>query len=242
MTKPNSQSFLPPEENTQKPGNESGQTLIETLVAVFILVMGVTAAVGLANYALGASTNISKQIIATGLAREGIEALKNMRDTNWLKESYANNCYNYASGNNDANCYPQWLTEPGCAGQGSDKGYCLDPGATPATYVLDSQTDSTKKFWDFSPENTGFAMNFNASGNTGFYHAAKSVNGNAIYYRMITLTKISNPPYRPNLEELQVLSQVWWSDKNCPPSTTFAASTAACRIELQTFLTNWKNY
>ena len=57
--------------------------------------MGVSSAVGLAIYAFNSSSSVTKQIIATGLAREGIEAVKNMRDTNWLQQTTIDtNCYN----------------------------------------------------------------------------------------------------------------------------------------------------
>ena len=62
-------------------------------------------------------SDITKQIIATGLAREGIEAVKNMRDTNWLKDTLSvNGCYDFATGQaNQANCYVNWLGQNGSA-------------------------------------------------------------------------------------------------------------------------------
>src|SRR5258708_8211428 len=90
----------------------SGESLIETMVAIFILVMGISAAVGLATYTFSSSTSITKQIVATGLAREGLEALRNMRDTNWLTSTLSSNCYDYTSGSSSGgNCYPTWLNQ-----------------------------------------------------------------------------------------------------------------------------------
>jgi Tfp pilus assembly protein PilV len=54
---------------------QSGQTLIETLVAALVLVMGITAAVTLAIYGFTATEGINKQLIAVGLAREAMEAV-----------------------------------------------------------------------------------------------------------------------------------------------------------------------
>jgi len=97
--------------------------MIETMVAVFILVTGVTAALGLAVYAYSASTNIVKQIIATGLAREGLEAVKNMRDTNWLQQTTIDtSCFNYLSLDQTANCYKNWL-----GNSAGTTAYCLNP-------------------------------------------------------------------------------------------------------------------
>jgi type II secretory pathway pseudopilin PulG len=105
-----------------------GQTLIETMVALFILSMGVSSAVGLSIYAFGSSNSILKQIIGTGLAREGIEAVRNMRDTNWLNDSLiTNGCYNFATGVLDSeNCYQNWLGDKSSTGVP----FCINPYST----------------------------------------------------------------------------------------------------------------
>lgn len=138
----------------------TGQTLVETVAAVFILAMGISSALGLAVYANSTSTNITKQIIATGLAREGAEAVKSMRDTNWLKQiNIDKDCYNFsnptatttaASCPGDANsracCYKNWLTEPSCSGTDKSNGYCIDPAGN-RMYRLRSSLDSNNKQW-----------------------------------------------------------------------------------------------
>ena len=91
---------------------QRGQTLIETMVAVFVLTMGIVAALGLANFAVSTSRNIVKQITGMGLAREGVEAIKNMRDTNWLKGTLVDTCYNFVTLGTDGSCYTTWLTTP----------------------------------------------------------------------------------------------------------------------------------
>jgi Tfp pilus assembly protein PilV len=64
---------------------QSGQTLIETIAAIFILTMALTAGLGLTIYVLSHSKTTLDEIVATNLAREGIDVVKNMRDTNWLE-------------------------------------------------------------------------------------------------------------------------------------------------------------
>src|SRR5581483_10854366 len=110
--------------------SEKGQTIIETVAALFILVMGVGAATGLAIYALNSSTNVTKQIIGTGLAREGLEAISNMRDTNWMRNALgtaqnSNGCYDYTQNQaGQASCYPHWL------GNGGSTPFCLVPSSS----------------------------------------------------------------------------------------------------------------
>ena len=116
--------------------SNQGQTLIETLAALFILFMGVGAATGLAVYAFSASGNINKQIIATGLAREGMEAVRNMRDTNWLNGPLMpNGCYNYATCQaNQASCYLNWLNTHNFLHQSEFRHYLR--AALPALIIL----------------------------------------------------------------------------------------------------------
>jgi hypothetical protein len=122
------------------PANKpSGQTLIETLAAIFILTMGVVAGVGLADYALGSSTSITKDVIGTGLAEEGVEIVKNMRDTNWLQAGPINtNCYDFSNPSaNDGSCYKTWLTQNAYGSILTGyPGSTLNPPASPTSYTV----------------------------------------------------------------------------------------------------------
>jgi type II secretory pathway pseudopilin PulG len=243
----------------KRASQQSGQTLIETMVAVMILVMGVSAATGLAVYALSSSSSVIKQEIAVGLAREGLEAVKNMRDTNWLKTSLSSTCYSFPSGTNYANCYKEWLYPTGCTGNGNDKGYCLDPDTTVenagTAYILDIDRDVNHKFWKLTAATGitfGLDINKTVDGNfSTFYspHLGGSM-GNSGYYRKILFIKDPTGPFAkagsggaasPGPRVI-VKSQVWWFDKKCPVVADFSMANSSCRLELQTMLTNWKDY
>lgn len=220
------------------------------MVAVFVLIMGVTAAVGLAIFALNTSTNVVKQIVALGLAREGVEAVRNMRDTNWLKISTPDtDCYNPASGVQDAVCYKLWLDPPGANnGVGNDNGFVLESPGNGASYRLDYRVNSAQKFWDLNRENGtvfGLDLETDMSGGSfsGFYPSRNSGTGSSIYHRKITLNEITTPaPYdQAEYKKIEVRSQVWWSDRNCPNVEDWPG-TGKCSVELITYLTNWKNY
>src|SRR3989338_1470089 len=138
--------------------NQIGQTLIETIVGIFVLVMGITAALGLATFSLSSSTNIVKQLIGMGLAREGIEAVKNMRDTNWLQDALVpDGCYDFRTDTNDAApCYQHWLNP--VAGPG---GYNIQPvGAlgSPSSYRVyfdptNNLPSASNYYWNIQPAN-----------------------------------------------------------------------------------------
>lgn len=62
----------------------NGQTLIETLMGLFVVTIGVVSSVTLFVASTKASGDTEDQIIAANLAREGIEAVRGIRDDNWL--------------------------------------------------------------------------------------------------------------------------------------------------------------
>lgn len=217
--------------------NQTGQTLIETMVAVFILVMGITASLGLANYSLNATSNIRKQIIAMGLAREGIEAVKNMRDTNWLKGSLSSDCYNFYSSDNTTFCYKDWT--------GPSGGYSLASG----TYALNLDTSVTGVgYWSLAARANNYGLNLDPSANPqhGIYNSwtpTSHASATSDYARKITISlDNSTAPFNTTTGgRLVVTSQVWWKDKKCPTQED-AVTGNSCMITLQTYLTNWKDY
>ncbi len=239
----------------------AGQTLIETLAAVFILTMGLTASVGLAIYAFNSSGGIVKQIIATGLAREGLEAVRNMRDTNWLQDTIKDpltnppGCYNFASspvGQLTADCYVNWLNKTFCLNSSDNStNNCNGTGTTAGNFYYLGFDSSAANLWILKKDNNSYyGLNFNAnnSGTTGFYSPGSGVtclNSNSGYCRKIIITNdTTDAPYNndANLSMLKVQSQVWWVDKKCPAASDFSSASVSCRLELDTYLTNWKNF
>jgi Tfp pilus assembly protein PilV len=60
----------------------SGFTIIETLVAITILMIAIVGPITIANKALSASVEAKNQMIASNLATEAIEYLKSLKDGN----------------------------------------------------------------------------------------------------------------------------------------------------------------
>lgn len=67
--------------------NKKGFTLVETLVALAIVMVGLTAAFSVAEVGVSSSTFAKERITAYFLAQEALEALKNRRDYNLLANS-----------------------------------------------------------------------------------------------------------------------------------------------------------
>ncbi len=65
--------------------NLGGFTLLEMIIALFIITVGIGGVVALINQSLIASQITASKLVASYLAQEGIELVRNIRDTNWLQ-------------------------------------------------------------------------------------------------------------------------------------------------------------
>jgi prepilin-type N-terminal cleavage/methylation domain-containing protein len=76
-------------ENSMKIANcklkikESGFTLVESLIAVLVLSMALTAITGLFTVNITSATAIRNNYTASGLVQEGVELMRNLRDSDW---------------------------------------------------------------------------------------------------------------------------------------------------------------
>lgn len=64
-----------------------GFTLIETVVAIFLLTVGTAGAFSLIQKTIAFTSISSSQLTAAYLAQEGIETIRNIRDTNYLEKN-----------------------------------------------------------------------------------------------------------------------------------------------------------
>lgn len=65
--------------------NRSGFTLLEGIIAMTVITVGLVAGMSLAISNISTAQNNERRVVAVNLAREGVEAIRNMRDSNWLK-------------------------------------------------------------------------------------------------------------------------------------------------------------
>lgn len=61
-----------------------GFTLIEVLAAMFIMLMGTVGVFGLIARTVAFNSSVNSQLVASYLAQEGLEIVRNMRDANFL--------------------------------------------------------------------------------------------------------------------------------------------------------------
>ncbi len=77
------------------------QGLIETIIAIGIIITGVVSSTSLMVQNQISSEDAQKRLVAVNLAREGLEIVRNMRDTNWLSCEISQgilNCNNWDQG------------------------------------------------------------------------------------------------------------------------------------------------
>ena len=67
-----------------KPNLDGGFTVLETLVAIAVLILSLTAAFSVVQSSLSISMSARDEVTAYYLAQEGIEMIRNMRDENSL--------------------------------------------------------------------------------------------------------------------------------------------------------------
>lgn len=63
---------------------QQGLTLVETLVSLFILSVAVMGSFALISYNLSTANDVKNSFIASGLAQEGMEVVRNLRDGDWF--------------------------------------------------------------------------------------------------------------------------------------------------------------
>jgi len=101
--------------------DNQGQGFMEVIVAIAIMLIGIVAILILTSYNLTAANYGEKRLIASNLAREALEAVRNMRDSNWLA--------------NDP-----W-----------DDDFDFDGDAAPAYFIVDFVADETGGSYSLAP-------------------------------------------------------------------------------------------
>jgi prepilin-type N-terminal cleavage/methylation domain-containing protein len=85
--------------------NTKGFTLVETLIAVAILMVAIAGPLTIANQSLTAALTSRNAMIATYLAQDGMETLRNIKDNEIVNDTYGGwlNALNYNSCSKDSN-------------------------------------------------------------------------------------------------------------------------------------------
>ena len=126
-----------------------GFTLIETLIAITILTLSIVGPFQVVQSVLLSSYNARDQLIAAGLAQDGIEYIRMIRDSNYLYNvrhgsgtvtwlsgldgRYGPSCYQLAGPSQTGNGGYQCLIDSAAFGSGTDDGVVFTQGTSVLT-------------------------------------------------------------------------------------------------------------
>lgn len=65
---------------------KNGFTILEVMIAIFVVTIGVLAAYNVTQQMISYTYHSASRLTAAYLAKEGIEIVRNTRDTNWLEQ------------------------------------------------------------------------------------------------------------------------------------------------------------
>ncbi|KKU49502.1 MAG: S23 ribosomal protein [Parcubacteria group bacterium GW2011_GWA2_47_10] len=244
----------------------SGQTLIETVVAIFVLAMGLTSGLALAVYAFAASSNTIERVTATALAREGVEIARRMRDSNWLQDDIINpDSGNCNTMHESEYCFDDWLDgQYDIYGQQSSSDNCHQSSPSSCTAGMEFRmrfdpTSNVATKWnaDRSP-NDSLSCRYRIYLRSGGGLANKPASVSCpppsgtwtatSYFRKVNIIHV-NTSTQDNESQVLIRSMVWWYGKRCNNSTSNNSlleftdyNITPCKVVVEEYLTNWKNY
>lgn len=190
--------------------NQRGNSIIEVMVVIIILTIGIVGTYGILNSGQKLSTTSENRIKAINLAREWLEAVENIRDTNWIKfSSDYDHCWRVKDYN--TSCIGNTVTTL------SGSNMLVQSGAL---WFLSGSTIGQP-----SPVYLDSNGLTSSSGSSTLCSAEKTTDCKTIFKRDIQVS------YPTDTDHMKVNSIVTWID---------GSKTSEYNINLETILTNWK--
>ncbi|QQR83895.1 type II secretion system protein [Candidatus Peregrinibacteria bacterium] len=208
--------------------NKSGETILEIIFALGILAMAITMATDYLTLSIKNVANAKNRVVAVNLAREGIEGMRDIRDTNWLRYSNKKReCWNHDPSVSPCNGGNPILPGNYVIYRDSNNEWKLGPTLVPNPPNPD--IDATQlNLIDFDPatDNDGDGNNandldvFNHSAITGSLGEGQTPLQIPLFHRTLTLEYMDDagiPPANPAAltdsdNRMIVRSRVTWND------------------------------
>lgn len=202
--------------------SQNGTTIIESIIVMVIIVTWVVGMYNIFINSQNVAESTSNRVQAISMAREWIEAMSNIRDTNWLLFS-ANRQNCWMTLNYNANCITANWTVSFPFTHINSWSYIIYKNSENDRWYL-----SWANTWNYSQEEYRNIFRINLD-DLGFYTQSGGTNFLPIFTREIKISFLDNetPP-----QKIKVESIIKWSDS--------ARKSWNYEVSLDTTLTNWK--
>jgi prepilin-type N-terminal cleavage/methylation domain-containing protein len=186
-----------------------GFSLLEVLIAIFVLVIGVVGTYTAFGGMLASSSTTKQKLTAAYLAQEGIEIVRNVRDTNWLQNE---------SGGTDgwAPTLQYFTTAPhNCEGASDGNPYTGFNGGCEADYLTGTQYENTGAGHTLnqisgSLNNRPVLAIDSDSNNNSYMYNAPLGSPLSVFRRQIIVNPIN---VNGRQDALDVIVNVYWQEK-----------------------------
>ena len=204
----------------QRLRSNAAETLAEVIIAITVLSLGTGSATILVLTSVNATVSGENRLVAYNLAREGVEAVRNIRDTNWLR----------FPGDRDQ-CWDTYnLVNPTlCAitvnKLGGPNPFIVSPDfTTPNAYftwnISATSTPADWKLYTIDINGVDDPSNPPTLGGTFYTHGGLSAGAiESPFSRTITIVKTSGSSTVP--ARMLVTATVSWEERGVPRSVVF---------------------
>ena len=217
-----------------------GDTLLEIIISLFIVALGTASATELVVNATRTNSYSKNTLVALNLAIEGVEAVRNIRDSNWLKYSYdKDHCWNMK---------PEMISTAPCTLDAliASGNYTVDLDIANMKWylkasegILDMVNNPTANYSDFNLKKA--KITFNGSDKTMYLSANGMASSTCMiepdcfidttspssqFYRMVSVNYDSVHPN--TAEQVRVSSIVQWMESGRPQ-----------QVEVDTLIANY---
>jgi hypothetical protein len=192
-----------------RPPLRPGQTLLETVLAAGVITASVVGSMTVIISTISVGQTSQSQVEAANFAREGVEVVRGIRDSNWLKREQ-----NVADGSAVVTSWDDDGTTAGYQAMGPLRPYTATYQSSSNSWLLrrcaaPTCTDTETTVYQSGPLTQPNYFTQDSSTCTNPCRATR-------YHRVITITKVSNESTTPNigtLEYLDVVVEVFWRER-----------------------------
>lgn len=167
--------------------SQSAETLAEVIIALTVVSVAGAAVAKMVIMSVGSTQEGEERLIAYNLAREGVELIRNFRDTNWLRfPSDHEECWNTISATNSNEC-PESIKL-----SGDEKRYTVGLEVEDEEKLLSLRIDE-ENGTDRDQDDLLYAVEVDQAGSIIYTHLDPdspllAVSNPTIYYRIIKVT------------------------------------------------------